>query len=92
MGATRTNSNMNFLIADDIQSVSGTMITFSQGGAAKIKSKQFSEFGSRTKELYSILSTESQFSEFGSRTKELDSILSTESQLVSTVHVTYELI
>ena len=25
------------------------MITFSQGGAAKIKSKQFSEFGSRTK-------------------------------------------
>ena len=25
------------------------MITFSQGGAAKIKPKQFSEFGSRTK-------------------------------------------
>ena len=41
-------SNMNFLIADVIQFVSGTVITFSQGGAAKIKSKQFSKFGSRT--------------------------------------------
>ena len=39
---------MNFLIADVIQFVSGTMTTFSQGDAAKIKSKQFSEFGSRT--------------------------------------------
>ena len=36
---------MNFLIADVI---SGTVITFSQGSAAKIKSKQLSEFGSRT--------------------------------------------
>ena len=39
---------INFLIADVIKFVPGTMITFSQGGAAKIKSKQFSEFGSRT--------------------------------------------
>ena len=31
-----------------IQFVSGTIITFSQRGAAKIKSKQFSEFGSQT--------------------------------------------
>ena len=38
-------SNMNFLIADVI---SGTMITFPQRDAVKIKSKQFSEFGSRT--------------------------------------------
>ena len=37
-------SNMNFLIADVIQFVSGTVITFS----AKIKSEQFSEFDSRT--------------------------------------------
>ena len=36
-------SNMNFLIAGVIYFVSGT---FSKGGAAKIKSKQFSEFGS----------------------------------------------
>ena len=28
------------------------MITFSQGGAAKIKSNQFSEFGSRTDSLH----------------------------------------
>ena len=41
-------SNINFLIADVIQFVSGTIITFSKGGAAKIKSEQFSEFGSRT--------------------------------------------
>ena len=41
-------SNRNCLIADVISFVSGTMITFSQEGAAKIKSKQFSEFGSRT--------------------------------------------
>ena len=39
---------MNFLIADMIWFVSGTIITFSQGGTAKIKSKQFSEFGSWT--------------------------------------------
>ena len=38
-------SNMNFLIADV---TSDTKITFSQGGATKIKSKQFSWFGSRT--------------------------------------------
>ena len=38
-------SNMNFPIADVIKFVSGIMITFSQGGEAKIKSKQFSEFG-----------------------------------------------
>ena len=36
---------MNFLIADVIQFVSGTMIAFWQGNAAKIKSKQFPEFG-----------------------------------------------
>ena len=41
-------SNMNFLIADVTYFVSGTMITFSPGGATKIKFKQFSEFGSRT--------------------------------------------
>ena len=41
---------MNILIADMIWFVSGTMITFSQGGAAKIESKQFSEFGSQTKQ------------------------------------------
>ena len=40
---------MNFLIADVIQFVS--MINFSKGCAAKIKSKQFSEFGSRTKAI-----------------------------------------
>ena len=42
-------SSMNFLIAGVIWFVSGTMITFSQGDAAKIKSKQLSEIGSRTK-------------------------------------------
>ena len=47
-------SNMNFLIVDVIQFVSGTMITFSQGGAAKIKSKQLSEIGSRTNSLFGI--------------------------------------
>ena len=36
--------NMNFLIADVIWFVSGTMVTFSQGGAAKVKSKQFSDW------------------------------------------------
>ena len=41
-------SNMNFRIANVILFVSGTTITFSQGGAAKVKSKQFSEFGSQT--------------------------------------------
>ena len=39
---------MSFLIADVIQFVSGIMMTFSQGGAAKIKSKLFSEFCSGT--------------------------------------------
>ena len=39
---------MNVLIADVIQFVSGTMTSFSQGGATKIKSKQFLEFGFRT--------------------------------------------
>ena len=38
-------SNMNFLIADVIKFASAIM-QFSQGDAAKIKSKQFSEFGS----------------------------------------------
>ena len=47
-------SNMNFLIADVIWFVSGTMITFSQGGAAKNKSKQFSEFGFRTTGSYKL--------------------------------------
>ena len=41
-------SNMNFLTADVIQFVSGTIITFSQGDATKTKSKKFSEFGSWT--------------------------------------------
>ena len=41
-------SNMNFLIADVIQFASGKRITFSQGDATKIKSKQFLEFGCRT--------------------------------------------
>ena len=40
-------SNMNFLIANVIYFVSSTMITFSQGGAAKLKSKQFSELAPR---------------------------------------------
>ena len=40
---------MKFLIPDLIKFVFGTMVAFSQGGAAKIKSKQFSEFGSLTK-------------------------------------------
>ena len=39
---------MNFLTADVIQFVSSAMITFSQGGAATMKSKQVSEFGSQT--------------------------------------------
>ena len=41
-------SNMNFLIVYVIQFVFGIMITFSQGDATKIKSKQFSEFGYQT--------------------------------------------
>ena len=45
-------SNMNFLIADVIQFVSGTMTTFSQADGTKIKSEQFSEFRSRTKNFY----------------------------------------
>ena len=40
--------NMTFLIADVIYLVSGTIITFSQGDATKIKCKQFSIFGSQT--------------------------------------------
>ena len=43
-------SNMNFLIADVKQFSSDTKIIFSQGGATKIKSEQFSEFGSRINE------------------------------------------
>ena len=39
---------MNFLIADLIKFVSGIAIAFSQGDATKIKSGQFSEFGSGT--------------------------------------------
>ena len=39
---------MNFLIADEIYFVFGTMITFSQRDATRIKPEQFSEFGSRT--------------------------------------------
>ena len=39
---------MNFLIAEVIKFVSGTMITFSQRGAVKMECKQFSVFGSRT--------------------------------------------
>ena len=44
-------SNMNFLIADVISEsllYLVQMITFSQRGSANVKSKQFSEFGSRT--------------------------------------------
>ena len=43
MEATRTWHIQHdfFLIADVKKFVSGKMITFSQGGAAKIKSKQF---------------------------------------------------
>ena len=41
-------SNVNFLIADVTYFVSGTMITFSQGRAIKIKSEHFSEFRSQT--------------------------------------------
>ena len=40
--------NMNFLMQDVIQLMSGKLTTFSRGGGTKIKSKQFSEFGSRT--------------------------------------------
>ena len=45
---------MNFMIADVTYFVSGTMITFSQRGATKIKSEQFSEFGSRTNRLLTV--------------------------------------
>ena len=38
-------SNMTFLIADVIQFLSDTNITFTQRRATKIRSKQFSEFG-----------------------------------------------
>ena len=41
-------SNMNFLIADVISFVFGTIKTFSQENATKIKFKQFSEHGSWT--------------------------------------------
>ena len=36
------------------------MITFSQGGAAKIKSKQFSEFGTQTNMLM-LMSTDGRY-------------------------------
>ena len=39
---------MSFLIEDLIQFVSGTITNFSQGEGTKIKSKQFSKFGSQT--------------------------------------------
>ena len=39
---------MNFLIADAIWFVSGTMTTFLSGDGTEIKSKQFSEFRSGT--------------------------------------------
>ena len=38
----------NFFIADVIQTLSDTKMTFSQGDATKVKSKQLSEFGSCT--------------------------------------------
>ena len=38
-------SNMNALIAIVMQFMSGTMITLSQRDVTKIRSKQFSEFG-----------------------------------------------
>ena len=41
-------SNMSFLIEDLIQFVSGTMTPFLQGDGTKIRSNQFSEFGSQT--------------------------------------------
>ena len=40
-------SNMSIFIAVVLQCVSGTMTTISQEDETKIKSKQFSEFGSR---------------------------------------------
>ena len=42
-------SSMNFLIADVILFLSNTKINFLLRDATKIKSKQFSEFGSQTK-------------------------------------------
>ena len=48
-------SNTNILIADVISFVYGRMITFSQGGAAKIQSEQFSEFGFRTMSGHHII-------------------------------------
>ena len=39
---------MILFVSGMIYFVSGTMIIFSQGGAAKTKSRQFSEFGFRT--------------------------------------------
>ena len=39
---------MNFLIVGVIYFVCGTIIPYSEGGAIKIQSKQFSEFGSWT--------------------------------------------
>ena len=41
-------SNMSFLIEDLIQFVPGTMTPFLQGNGTKIRSNQFSEFGSQT--------------------------------------------
>ena len=49
-------SNMNFLIADVIWLVSCTNDNFLTKGAAKITSKQFSEFGSTT--IIAILNNE----------------------------------
>ena len=53
-------SNMNFLICRYDIFLSDTQINFSQGDATKIKSKQFSEFGSwtvTTSDHFSVLST-----------------------------------
>ena len=52
-----TSTYMNFLIVDVIKFVSGTMITFSQGVAAIVDSKQFSEFGPRTIRSPAILAS-----------------------------------
>ena len=63
-------SNMNFLIADVIEFSSDTKITSSQGGAAQIKSKHFSELGSRTT-LVNLLE-ESFFGIFLTKMSEID--------------------
>ena len=48
-------SNINFLIADVIQFVSGTITTFSQGNGTKTQSKQLLEFGSQTKAGFPVI-------------------------------------